>query len=140
MEKWPFFDQNHGLTPLEKSQFFDSLNFFFYGLERCFYVLEYCKTHFPGLYCLKKKMEKWPIFDQNYGLTPLEKSQFFNFWTCCFYSLERRFFVLEYRKTHFPGLYCLKKTMGKWPMFDQNHGLTPLEKSQFFDFLNLLFL
>ena len=25
-------------------------------------------------------------------------------------------------------------------IFGQNHGLTPLEKSQFFDFMNLLFL
>ena len=75
MEQWPFFDQNHGLTPLEKSQFFDYLNFFFYRLERRFFVLEYCKTHFPGLYSLKKKkMEIWQFFDQNHGLTPLEKN------------------------------------------------------------------
>ena len=33
-----------------------------------------------------------------------------------------------------------KKDMEKWPFFDQNHGLTPLEKAQFFDFLNVLFL
>ena len=29
LEKWPFLDQNHGLTPLEKCQFFDFLNFLF---------------------------------------------------------------------------------------------------------------
>ena len=34
-----------------------------------------------------------------------------------FYSLERRFFVLEYHKTHFPGLYCLKKKGGKMANF-----------------------
>ena len=33
------------------------------------------------------------------------------------YSLERRFFALEYRKTHFPGLYCLKKKVGKMAIF-----------------------
>ena len=33
-----------------------------------------------------------------------------------------------------------KKKLEKWPFFDQNHGLTPLEKCQFFDFLNFLFL
>ena len=36
-----------------------------------------------------------------------------------------RFFVLEYRKPHFPG---------------HNRGLTPLEECQFFDFLNFWFL
>ena len=30
--------------------------------------------------------------------------------------------------------------MEKRPLLDQNHGLTPLEKCQFFDFLNLMFL
>ena len=28
----------------------------------------------------------------------------------------------------------------KWPVLDQNHGLTPLENLQFFDILNFLFL
>ena len=56
-----------------------------------------------------------------------------------FYSLERRFFVQEYLKTHFCRLYCLKKKrVEKWPILDQNNGLTPLEKCQFFDFLKLL--
>ena len=35
----------------------------------------------------------------------------------CFYSLERLFFVLEYRERHFPGLYCLKKKFGKMAIF-----------------------
>ena len=34
-----------------------------------------------------------------------------------FYSLERRFFVLEYHKTHFPGLYCPKRKGGKMANF-----------------------
>ena len=34
---------------------------------------------------------------------------FSTFLTSCFYSLEKRFFVLEYRKTQFPRLYCLEK-------------------------------
>ena len=50
------------------------------------------------------------------------------------------FFVIEYRKRHFFGLYCLKKKLEKWAFWDQNHGLTPLEKCQVFDFLNFLFL
>ena len=30
-----------------------------------------------------------------------------------FYSQERHFFVLEYRKRHFPRLYCQKKKVKK---------------------------
>ena len=49
-------------------------------------------------------MEKWPIFDQNHGLTTFEKmSIFLDFGTSCFYSLERCFFVLDYRKTRHYG-------------------------------------
>ena len=33
-----------------------------------------------------------------------------------------------------------KEKVEKWAFLDQNHGLTPLEKCQFFDFLNFLFL
>ena len=51
-----------------------------------------------------------------------------------------RFFVVEYHETHFPGLYTLKKKMQKWPIFNQNRGLTRLEKCQFYDFFDLLFL
>ena len=68
---------------------------------------------------LKKKLEKWPFLDQNHGLMPLEKCQFFDFLNFLFYSLERRFFVLEYRKGHFPGLYCLKKKVGEMAIFGQ---------------------
>ena len=61
-QKWPFLDQKHGLTPLEKSQFFYFLNFFFLQPITAFFVQEYRKTHFPGLYCLKKQVGKIAIF------------------------------------------------------------------------------
>ena len=99
LEIWPFLNLNH----VNFSTFWTSC---FSRLERHFFVLDCRKRHFPGLYCLKKNLEKWPFLD----LTPLEKCQFFwIFWTSCFYSLERLFFVLKYRKRHFLGLYCLKK-------------------------------
>ena len=50
------------------------------------------------------------------------------------------FLAVEYRKRHFPGLNCQKKKLEKGPFLGQNHGLTPLDKCQFFDFLNFLFL
>ena len=62
--------------------------------------------------------------DQNHGLTPLEKCQFLEFFNILFYSLKRRFFVLEDHKTHFPAPYCLNKKIGKMANFnlDKNHG------------------
>ena len=82
------------------------------------------------------------IFGPKPLVNPFRKMSIFRlFELLVFYSQERHFFVLEYRKRHFPGLYYLKKkSLEKWPFFDQTHGLTPLEKSQFFDILNFLFL
>ena len=84
------------------------------------------------LYCLKKKkMEKWPFLVQNHGLTPLEKCNFSTVWTSDFYILERCFFVLEYRKRHFPGLYCLKKN-GKMATFGPKAWFYPFGKMSIF--------
>ena len=142
MENWPFLDQNHALTPLEKCQFFVFLIFFFYRLERRFFVLDYLKRHFLGLYWPKNNSwKKGDFWTKTMGYPLGENVILSSFWTSCFYSLERRFFVLEYRKRDFPGLYCLKKkNLEKWQFLDENHGLTPLEKCEFFDFLNFVFL
>ena len=105
-----------------------------------FWFQNVVKHIFLAYIALKKKLEKWPFLDQKYGLTLWKNLNFLTVLTFRFYSLERCFLVLEYRKTHFPGLYCLKKKNGKWLFLDQNHGLTPFEKGQFFHFLNFLFL
>ena len=139
MEKWPFLDQNLGLTLLEKSQFFVFKTSIFYSLERCFFVLVYRKRHFPGLYCLKKKVRKMAIFGPSTWVNPFGKMAIFStFWTSCFYNLERRFFVLDYRKRHFPCLYCLKKKLEKWSFLVQNHGLTLFRKMAIFRIFQLL--
>ena len=111
----------------------------FYSLERRSFVLEYRKRHFPGLYCLKKKMlEKLAFLDQNHGLTPLKNVNSSTFWTSCFNSLERCFLVLEYRKTHFPGLYFLKKKVGKMAIFGPKPWVNPFGKMSIFQLLQLL--
>ena len=43
-------------------------------------------------------------------------------------------------KDIFLAYIAYKEKLEKKPFLDQNHGLTPLEKCQFFDFLNFLFL
>ena len=66
---------------------------------------------------------------------------FFTFSTSCFYSLERRFFCSRISLRIFSWtILPKKKKLAKWPFLDQNHGLTRLEKCQFFDFLKFLFL
>ena len=69
-------------------------------------------------------------------VNPLGKISFF-FLTSGFYRLKRRVFVLQYRKAHFSGLYWLKEC-GKWPIFDQNHGVSnPFGKMSIFRLFGL---
>ena len=92
-------------------------------------ILEYRKTYFPGFYCLKKeKLEKWPFLDQNHGLTRCKNVHFLIFLTFSFDSLERRFFVLDYRKRYFPGFYCRKKKVGKMAVFGPKQWVNPFGK------------
>ena len=137
MEKWPFLDQNNGLTPLEKCQFFDFLNLLFLQSRKAFFrsrILE--KTFSRPILAKKEKLEKWAFLDQNH-----ENMSIFRLFELLLFIFQKGvFFVLEYHKRHFPGLYCTKKKWEKWTFLDQNHVLSPLEKCQFFDFLNFLFL
>ena len=113
-EKWPFLDQNHALTPLEQCQVFDFLNFFFLQPRKAFFFLEHRKRHFPCLHCLQKKVGKMVIFETKPWVNPFGKMSILRvFELLVFYSLERRFFVPEYRRKTFPCLYCLKKKSWK---------------------------
>ena len=77
-KKYSCLDPNHGLTPLEKCQFFDFLNFFFLQPRKAFFGLEYRKRHFPGIYCQKKKVEKLAIFGPKPWVNPHWKNANFS--------------------------------------------------------------
>ena len=58
------------------------------------------------------------IFGPKPWVNPFGKMSIFStFWTSCFYSLLRRFYVLEYHRIHFPGLHCVKKKVWKMSIF-----------------------
>ena len=80
-------------------------------------------------------MEKWPFLDQNHGLTSLEKMAILFF---CSRILSRRFFVLEYRKRHFLGPYCLKNKLVKMAVFEPKPRVNPLGKMSIFRLFELL--
>ena len=136
-------DQKHG----KNLNFLTFWTSWFYSLEKRFFVLEYRKIHFPGLYCLKKKLGERSFLYQNRGLTPLKNVNFLTFLSYCFYSLERRFIVLKYRKRHFPGLYSpppkkayfpYKKKSGKITNFWPKPWTSPFEEIPIFGLFELL--
>ena len=92
------------------------------------------KDIFLAFIAYKNKLQKWPFLDQNHCLTPSKRCEFLNFLNFFFYRLERRFFVLKYRKRHFSGLYSLKKNWKNGHFWTKIIGLTHLINCQFFDF------
>ena len=108
-------------------------------LEMRFFALEYRQRHFTGLYFVKKMLEKQPFLDQNHGLTRLEKCQIFEFLIILFSQLRKAFFRSTISSKRFSWTILPKKKSWKLPFLDQNHGLTPLEKCQFFEFFIILF-
>ena len=48
------------------------------------------------------------------------------------------FVVLDYRKKHFPGLYCLKKKVGKMAIFGPKPWVNPFGKMLIFRLFELL--
>ena len=80
MEKWPLMAQNHGLTPLEKCQYFDALNFFFVlAIKSVLFFLGHHRTHFPSLYCQKIKGGKMAVFGPKQWTNPFGKMTIFRF-------------------------------------------------------------
>ena len=82
---------------------------------------------------LKKKVGKMAISGPKPWVNPFGKMSIFPvFELLFFYSLERRVFVLEYRKRYFPGLHCLKKIVGKMPIFGPKPRVNPFGKMSIF--------
>ena len=113
VEKWRSFQLNHGLTPVEKFQFFDCLNFLCLHLDRRFSVLAYHKRHFPELYCLKKTLWKMAIFGPKPWVKPFGKISIFRLFELVLFIAQKGVFSFQNIIKHIIlDLYCLKKK--KW--------------------------
>ena len=87
----------------------------------------------------KKKFGKLAIFGPKPWVNLLIKMSIFRlFQSSPLYSLQRHFFVLEYRKTHFPGLYCLKKKLEKMAIFGTKAWVNTFGKMSIFPLYELL--
>ena len=135
-----FWTKTMGL-PLSKNVNFTSIwTSCFFSLERRFFVLKYGKRHFPGLYCLKKKVGKMAIFGPKPWVNPFWKMSIFRlFELLVFIALKVVFFVLGYRKRHFPCLYFLRKKNWIYGLFfGPKPWVNPFEKMsilRLFEFL-----
>ena len=81
------------------------------------------------------------IFGPKPWVNPFGKVSIFGLFEVLFFkSLERGFFVLEYRKRHFAGVYCLKLKVGKMAIFGPKPWVNPLLKMSIFRLFELFVL
>ena len=86
-------------------------------------------------------MKKLQLFDQNHGLSPLQKCQFCLLFKSMFILSRKTCFLTRASPNTFSGcIFHKTKTFTKYQIFDQNHGLTPLQQCQFCTLLIPMFL
>ena len=128
------------VNPFEKMSIFRLFQLFvFIGQKGVFSCKNIVKKYFPGLYCLKKKkLKKWPFLDQNHGLTPLEKCQFFDFLNFLFLQPRKAFFLCQnIVKDIFLSFIALKKNLKNGHFWTKTLGL-PFGKMSNFRIFELL--
>ena len=99
------------------------------------------KHYFQSYFDRKQLKKKTTFFDQNHGLTPLEKYDFGDFERLHFLLPKKVFFsIYNIIKHYFQSYFDRNQLKKKTTFFDQKHGLTPLKKCDFWDFERLPFL
>ena len=127
------------VNPFGKMSIFSSFwTSWIYSQEKRFFVLEYHKKRFTGQYWLKKKVGKMRIFGPKPWVNPFGKCQFFDILNFLFLYPRKAFFVLEYHKRHFPGLYYLKKKVRKMAIFVLKPWVNPFGKMSIFRLFEVL--
>ena len=99
------------------------------------------KDIFLACFASPKKVKKMAIFGPKPWVNPFKKMSIFRLFELLVFIAQKGVFSFQNIVKDILLPYIIFKIkMEKWPIFDQNHGLTTLEKSQFFDFFNFVFL
>ena len=111
----------------------------FIALKGVFCLQNIIKYIFLAYIAKKKEIDKTAIFGQQPSVNPFEKMSIFRlFELLLFIALKGDFSFWNIVKDIFPAYIALPKKLREWLFLKQNHGLTPLEKCQFFDFFELV--
>ena len=126
------------VNPFGKMSIFRLFEFFVFIAQKGVYSFQnIVKEIFLAYIAYKEKWEKWPFLNQNHGLILWEKMSIFRLFELFFYSLEKRFFVLKYRKRHFPGVFCLERKVGKMAIFGPKRCVNPFRRLSIFRLFEL---
>ena len=131
MKKGQCFDKNHGLTPLQNVDFFDSFRTLLFRSKKHYFLSRRSKNVSFWLCLLKKTIS---IFWQKPWTNLFGKMSIFsNLLEVQFCGLKSIFFLSRISKNVSFWLFLLKKNIWeKGRFFDKKHGLTPLQNVDFF--------
>ena len=111
-------------------------------VQKSYYSIQnVTKQFFLAQFALKEKFKKELIFNQIHRLTPLEKCKFCDRFILMFLQ-SRRAIIISRRSLNrlFRHILPQKQKFKKGLVFNQIHGLAPLEKCKFCDLFIFLFL
>ena len=129
------------VNPYGKMSVFRLLELFVLQATKAFFRCRISLKTFSQPILPKKKVGKRAIFGPKPWVNPFGKMSIFRLFELLITIAQKGVFSFQnIVKDIFLVYIALKKKLEKWPFLDQNHGLTLLEKCQFFAFLNILFL
>ena len=127
--KGPFFEKNHGLTPLQNVDFFDFARSSVLRSNKLYFLSRTSKNLSFWLFLLKKRhIRKRSIFSQKPWTNPFAK--------CHFSGLKSILFYPDYQKMFLSSLFLLKKDIEiKVYFVTKKPWSNPFQKYRFFDLL-----
>ena len=92
-----FFDNNHGLIPLQNVDFLEFFRTYLLWSEKHSFLSRITKNLSFSLFLLKKKnkREKGRFFDKNHGLTPLQNVDFFRLCDNFTFGVQKALFSIQ---------------------------------------------
>ena len=125
------------VNPFEKILIFRLFKVFVFIVQKGVFSFQSIVKDSSWSILAKKKVGKMAIFDQNYGLTPLEKCQFFDFLNFLFLQLRKAFFGSRISLKTFSWPILPKKKVGKEAIFKQKPRVNPFGKMSIFRLFEL---
>ena len=130
MKRGQCFDKNHGLTPLQNVDFFDSFRTLLFRSKKHYFLSRRSKNVSFWLCLLKKHIS---IFWQKPWTNLFGKMSIFsNLLEVQFCGLKSIFFIQDIKKCFFLAFFAQKKHMRKRSIFWQKTWTNPFAKCRFF--------
>ena len=140
MGKWPFFKKKPWINNLEKTSIFRLFKLLLFIAENSALLLQNILKH-PFLDYIsskKKKIGKKQILHKNHQSTPLQKSQFFDFFTSWFLQPRKAFYRSRVSQNTLSWPIMPKKKVEKMATFGPKPWVNPFRKMSIFVLFGLL--